>query len=213
VIRSVVSAINAVNISSIDPSFGSALGGTLVTVHGHGFDSLSHCVFGASAAANTLVVNSSMLICKTPRLSLSKVALIIACASGAPTSAPVAFQIFSGDSALQLFPTQGFSQGGVLVRIEISNLAEIPATAKEYSCIFKVSPTAVVSVTAARDDRVFSCIQPGLPTGHGELQIFAEQMQVGPGVAYSVLKTIQLRKVSPSQIFANTSETVELVME
>jgi hypothetical protein len=40
---------------------------------------------------------------------------------------------------VQLFPSQGFSQGGVLVTIEISNLADIPATAKDYSCIFKIS--------------------------------------------------------------------------
>ena len=47
VIRSEVFVVSAANISSTDPSFGSALGGALVTVHGNGFDSLSHCVFGS----------------------------------------------------------------------------------------------------------------------------------------------------------------------
>lgn len=113
---------------------------------------------------------------------------------------------------MQLFPSQGFSQGGVLVTIEISNLADIPATAKDYSCIFKISSVSLIHVAAARDDRVFSCIQPSLPAGSVELYILVEQMQVGPGVPFSVLNTIQLRKVEPSQMFVNASDNVELVI-
>ena len=100
----------------------------------------------------------------------------------------------------------------LLVNVEVSNLADFPlVAAKNYYCIFKISPITVVRVAAVRDDRIFSCIQPSLPAGTGELQIFVDQMQVGPGVVYSVLNTIQLIKVKPRQIFAKASENVELV--
>ncbi len=69
-------------VSSVAPSSGSPAGGTAVTITGTNFAAGATVTFGAAAATNVVVVNSTTITATTPAGSVGAVTVTVTNATG-----------------------------------------------------------------------------------------------------------------------------------
>jgi hypothetical protein len=116
-------------VSRISPTYGSVVGGTLVTITGSGFAPGATVDFGAAPATSVRVVSPTEIIAVSPASSAAGPVIVIV-SVGAVTSAASGadqFTYFAGSSPVpviaEISPTGGPATGGTVVQIIGSGFA------------------------------------------------------------------------------------------
>jgi PKD repeat protein len=151
-------------LTSIDPEFGSSLGGTRVTLTGSGFASLaagtSKVRFGAEFAASVSVLNDRTLVCTAPPGAPgTRVDVVLSNGNGTARLSQ-GWRHALQPTVTSLSPTSGSAAGGVLVQIRGSGFLVDDAG----PCEVLFGSAAATAITVVDDERL-SCRSPAGPAG------------------------------------------------
>ena len=122
----------APKITSISPSFGTASGGTVVTILGTGFLSplsqVSTVLFGGTNATSFQVVSDTQIKAVSPPLNVAvdtpvQIQVIHPLTGGSPNTTAATFTYTTGPVVLSLSPSSGAPQGGTTVTIKGTGFA------------------------------------------------------------------------------------------
>ncbi len=110
-------------VSSVSPNSGSTLGGTAVTITGANFATGATVTFGANAATNVVVVNSTTITATTPAGSAGAVTVTVTNLGPQSGSLANGFTYISSPTVSSVSPTYGPVGGGTAVTITGTNFA------------------------------------------------------------------------------------------
>ncbi len=110
-------------VSSVSPNSGSTAGGTAVTITGTNFVTGATVTFGASAATNVAVVNSTTITATTPVGSAGAVTVTVTNPGGQSGSLASAFTYIAPPTVGSVSPNNGPAAGGTAVTITGTNFA------------------------------------------------------------------------------------------
>lgn len=121
-----------ITTTSIEPTIGSFIGGTLVTVTGMDFtESHSiHCHFGEKATV-AMFVDEQKIQCKTPSHPSGVVSFYVE-AFGTKMEGDLAFEFYTPHQIVSAFPTNGPYHGGTLIKVRGRHFQ----SNVDYVCLF-----------------------------------------------------------------------------
>ena len=111
---------------SVSPNNGSTAGGTAVTITGTNFAAGATVTFGAAAATNVVVVNSTTITATTPAGSAGAVTVTVTNPSGQSGSLASGFTYVAPPTVSSVSPNNGPAAGGTAVTITGTNFASGP---------------------------------------------------------------------------------------
>ena len=109
-------------VSSVSPNSGSTTGGTAVTITGTNFTAGATVTFGATAATNVVVVNSTTITATAPAGSAGAVTVAVT-ANGQSGSLASAYTYIAPPTVSSVGPSGGPPPGGTAVTISGTNFA------------------------------------------------------------------------------------------
>ena len=112
-------------VTSINPTSGTAAGGTLVTITGTNFTAPATVDFGTNPATNVSVVNASTVTADSP--AGSGVVDVTVTTAGGPSPTSPADQFTYGPTVTSISPPSGPLAGGTFVTIIGTNLTNVTA--------------------------------------------------------------------------------------
>ena len=137
----------APTVTGLNPTSGTAAGGTLVTITGTGFTGATAVNFGTSAATNLTVVNDTTITADSPAGTGTVDVTVVTPAGTSPTSPADQFSFVAAAAPTvnSLSPTTGPATGGTLVTITGTGFTG--ATAVDFGTTAATSFTVVNSTT------------------------------------------------------------------
>ena len=143
----------APTVTALDPSGGSLVGGTSVTVTGTGFTGATAVMFGAVAATSFAVESDTRLTAVAPAYAGVKV-VDVTVTTAAGQSAPSAVAEYSyGPSVTAVSPAEGPTSGGSLVTLTGTGLsgASLVMFGSEPAAIISLSDTSITVISPAHE--------------------------------------------------------------
>jgi len=138
-------------VTSVSPNSGSTAGGTAVTITGSNFATGATVTFGAAAATNVVVVNSTSITATTPAGSVGAVTVTVT-VSGQSGSLTNGFTYALPPTVSSVSPNTGSTSGGTAVTIAGTNFAA-GATVRfggtAATNVVVVSSTSITATTPA----------------------------------------------------------------
>lgn len=180
-------------ITSVDPTSGPNAGGTLVTVSGSNFMSLSTVDFGSSSATEVTVVDSSMITCRTPAYSGEGwVDVTVTTPLGSDTL-PSAFYYYdtSEPQVDSVDPDSGPTSGGTLVTVSGNHFTTSEDTYVAFG-IFVASDVNVI------DPTTLTCITPGHTAGPVDVSVITSNGMGTLPEGFTYVDSPVVSEVSPS---------------
>ena len=108
-------------VTAINPTSGTELGGTSVTIAGSNFQSGATVTFGDSSATNVVVVSSNTITATTPAHPVGTVDVIVTNTNGLSDTLKNEFEFIAHPVVTVVNPTSGTELGGTSVTIAGSN--------------------------------------------------------------------------------------------
>ena len=139
-------------VTSIDPTSGTELGGTPVTIAGNNFQSGATVAFGDSSATEVVVVGDTLITAVTPTHSASTVDVIVTNLSGLSDTLSDAFTFVAPPVVTSIDPTSGTELGGTTVTIAGSSFqsgSTVVFGDSSATDVVVVSDTIITAVTPA----------------------------------------------------------------
>ena len=141
----------APTVSSVSPNSGPAAGGTAVTITGTNFAAGATVKFGATAATNVLVVNSTTITATTPAGSTGA-ATVTVTVNGQSGSLTNGFTYLAPPTVTSVSPNSGSAAGGTAVTITGTNFvtgATVTFGSTAATNVVVVSGTQITAATPA----------------------------------------------------------------
>lgn len=148
---------DAPRFTGIFPRGGPAVGGTSVTISGHGLSRVTWCRFGEAPRTLAILTNSSRVVCSTPPangLVEGGTPCSFLVAGRWVTDTGIRFHYYQLSPLLGIEPTNG--QAGEEVKLYANNLGQFPFAVEDGRCKFG---EAVVHVRRLAAD-FLSCRSP-----------------------------------------------------
>ena len=139
-------------VTSIDPTSGTELEGTPVTIAGNNFQSGATVAFGDSSATEVVVVGDTLITAVTPTHSASTVDVIVTNLSGLSDTLSDAFTFVAPPVVTSIDPTSGTELGGTTVTIAGSSFqsgSTVVFGDSSATDVVVVSDTIITAVTPA----------------------------------------------------------------
>ncbi len=138
-------------ITLLSPASGTILGGTLVTISGSNFVSVSLVTFGGFACGSVNVISSAMLTCVTPAHVAGTVEVIVTALTGSNTTVGTAndYTYTGGPTVTSLNPATGPATGNTVITITGTNFTASGMVVKfdTTSAVFSfIDTTTIVAV-------------------------------------------------------------------
>ena len=138
------------DITSLSPSSGSTLGGTIVTITGTNFTGASSVTINGKAATPIKVVNNTTITCKAPvSLSAGPVDVIVT-TGGGPSNTFSSYTYITPAVITSISPSFGTKAGGTSVTITGTNFtgtSDVLFSLKSATNIIVVNNTTITCVT------------------------------------------------------------------
>ena len=138
-------------VSSVSPNGGTTAGGTAVTITGTNFAAGATVTFGAAAATNVVVVNSTTITATTPAGSVGAVTVTVT-ANGQSGSLASAFTYVVPPTVTSVSPSSGSTAGGTAVTITGTNFvagAAVTFGTAAATSVVVVNSTTITAITPA----------------------------------------------------------------
>ena len=139
-------------VSSVSPNSGAVAGGTAVTITGTNFAAGATVTFGATAATNVVVVNSTSITATTPAGTAGAVAVMVTNPGGQSGSLAGGFTYVAAPTVSSVSPNSGAVAGGTAVTITGTNFAAgatVTFGAMAATNVVVVSGTSITATTPA----------------------------------------------------------------
>ena len=143
--------VAAPSVSSVSPNSGTTAGGTAVTITGTNFAAGATVTFGAAAATNVVVVNSTTITATTPAGSAGAVTVTVT-ANGQSGSLTNGFTYVVPPTVTSVSPSSGSTAGGTLVTITGTNFvagATVTFGTAAATSVVVVNSTTITAITPA----------------------------------------------------------------
>ena len=138
-------------VSSVSPNSGPTTGGTPVTITGANFAAGATVMFGATAATNVVVVNSTTITATTPAGSIGAVTVTVT-VGGLSGSLASGFSYALPPTVTNVSPNTGTTSGGTAVTITGTNFAAgatVTFGAAAATSVVVVNSTTITAKTPA----------------------------------------------------------------
>jgi hypothetical protein len=138
-------------VTSVSPNSGATAGGTPVTITGTNFAAGATATFGATAATNVVVVNSTTITATTPAGSAGAVTVTVT-ANGQSGSLASGFSYTTPPTVTSVSPNNGSTAGGTAVTIAGTNFTAgttVTFGAAVATNVVVVSGTEITATTPA----------------------------------------------------------------
>ncbi|MGA2455362.1 MAG: IPT/TIG domain-containing protein, partial [Solirubrobacteraceae bacterium] len=156
-------------VASIEPSSGTTLGGTSVTIKGTGFLSGSTVTIGA-AATSVVVVSEKEITAKTAAGAAGKDEVVVSYANGVASTGGPDYTYVTPPSVTSVTPAEGSTLGGTSLKIKGTGFVEgatvkIGSETTGVTVVSSTEITATTAATAAGKDEVVVTDEKGVSSG------------------------------------------------
>ena len=174
------------DLRSIEPMVGSTDGGTLIRVHGVGFDTAQNvsCVVNGSVV-QTLVETARSLTCTAPlAVEAGEVRIELTVNGVDMSSSTASFRYHWPVEVTSVYPISAPESGGSRLLVTGSGFTDTDTLA----CVFVLSPgrheSRIMSIAVYLSDNIISCASPKGSVGGAELRVSNNGIDVSVSLVY-----------------------------
>ena len=143
-------------ITNVNPTHGSNLGGTSITITGTQFASGATVTIGGASATNVIVVSSTSVTATTPAGTTGLVKVVVTNTDTGTVTDTNGYRYDSSPTISNINPTHGSNLGGTSITItgtQFASGATVTIGGASATNVIVVSSTSVTATTPARNDR------------------------------------------------------------
>lgn len=181
-------------VSSVSPTSGQMMGGTVITLMGSGFiASKTSCMFGEHSVIEANVVSSSLALCIAPKHVIPGAVLVGVSISESVSSNTNQFVYTNALVPTMMEPTTGSSQGGTVVLVSVQGLLVSASAWTSTYCRF--NQQTVVRALSVEDGMV-KCKLPAGSAGYSMVQVSFDGLDYVVNAASLTFKYVDLANVT-----------------
>ncbi|MDQ2785184.1 MAG: IPT/TIG domain-containing protein [Chloroflexota bacterium] len=141
-------------VTSVNPSSGTTLGGTSVTISGTNFTGATAVTFGGTNATNVVITNATTITATTPAKSAGAVTVAVTTAGGTGSKTSAYTYVTPAPTVTGIAPTSGPIAGGTSVTISGTNFTGATAVTFGGANATTFSVTNSTTITATSPAKV-----------------------------------------------------------